>query len=73
MAISDLSSMRNSLDSMASQTYSLATGLQNAAPAQAGNLPTQSVGYLLESSMLLRETSEELTKLVPTTITLRKF
>lgn len=57
MAPDDMSAAKNELHQIAAQAYSLAMGLQNAAPTQ-GDGPPKSVQYLLEISLQLEKFSK---------------
>ncbi len=58
MTTSDASYARQVLHEIATQAYSLAMGLQNAAPFQTG--PAKSVQYLLEISLQIDKTSKQI-------------
>jgi hypothetical protein len=59
---SEMSTAKHTLYDIANQAYTLAMGLQNAAPSQAGG-PPKSVQYLLEISLLLNKASKQVEEL----------
>lgn len=62
MSVSVLDAAKHTLQEIATQAYSLAMGLQNAAPTQTGS-PPPSVQYLLETSLMLNKLSKKIDEL----------
>jgi len=60
MTISDIHSAKTVLHEVATNAYTLAMGLQNAAPPQENNNPAPSVQYLLEAAIQLKQSSKHL-------------
>ena len=57
----EMNAAKNTLHEIANHAYSLAMGLQNAAPAQAiqgGSGPPKSIQYLLETSLQINKVSK---------------
>lgn len=63
MAISDLNNAKNVLHEIATQAYSLAMGLQNAAPSQEKS-PPKSVQYLIETSLVIEKISKNIEEMI---------
>ncbi len=55
--MTDANFTKHTLHMVATQAYSLAMGLQNAAPPQDSSRPAKSVQYLLETSAQLEKES----------------
>lgn len=62
---SDMNAAKNALREVANQSYNLAMGLQNAAPAQVmqASGPSRSVQYLLETSLQINKASKTIEEL----------
>jgi len=61
--IIDLDSIKSSLHEVATQTYTLAMGLQNAALSSSAAGPSKSVQYLLEISVHIEKASKQIDEL----------
>jgi len=61
----DMNAAKNALREVANQSYNLAMGLQNAAPAQVMQTsgPSRSVQYLLETSLQINKASKTIEEL----------
>lgn len=60
MAPTDVQLVKNVLHDIATHAYSLAMGLQNAAPPQEKNQPIKTVQYLLETAAQLEQTNRSI-------------
>lgn len=60
MILSDMQSAKTVLHEIARNTYTLAMGLQNAAPPQGNNKPGLSIQYLFEAAIQLNQFSQHL-------------